>query len=149
MPLSSFNEVSKFGKKKKNLIFFEQAVLRRPRKKYRDIWIVTYLFLLQYYRISLFQPKKVKFKNQDWYFPHCYVNQLVSAFVTMNRIADLKLLRLQKKGCHTCPGCQIFILCEIHYYLCPHIFWVYYFSLSQCEVVLYSYYEKFLTVFTK
>ena len=33
MPLSSFNEVSKFGKKKKNLIFFEQAVLRRPRKK--------------------------------------------------------------------------------------------------------------------
>ena len=24
------------------------------------------------------------------------------------------------------------ILCEIHCYLCPHIFWVYYFSLSQC-----------------
>ena len=26
----------------------------------------------------------------------------------------------------------IFILCEIHYYFCPHIFRVYYFSLSHC-----------------
>ena len=25
-----------------------------------------------------------------------------------------------------------FILCEIYGYLCPHIFWVYYFSLNQC-----------------
>ena len=33
------------------------------------------------------------------------------------------------------PACQLFILCEIHCYFCPHIFWVYYFSLSQC--VLY------------
>ena len=31
-----------------------------------------------------------------------------------------------------CPGCRIFILCEIHCYFCPHIFGVYYFSLSQC-----------------
>ena len=31
-----------------------------------------------------------------------------------------------------CPGFRIFILCEIHCYLCPHIFWVYHFSLSQC-----------------
>ena len=28
--------------------------------------------------------------------------------------------------------CLIFILYEIHCYFCPHIFWVYYFSLSQC-----------------
>ena len=31
-----------------------------------------------------------------------------------------------------CPGCRIFILCEIHCYFCPHIFGVYYFSISQC-----------------
>ena len=30
-----------------------------------------------------------------------------------------------------CPGCRISILCEIHCYLYPHIFWVHYFSLSQ------------------
>ena len=30
------------------------------------------------------------------------------------------------------PGCRIFILFEIHCYFCPHIFWVYHFSLSQC-----------------
>ena len=30
------------------------------------------------------------------------------------------------------PGCQIFILCEIHCYWSAHIFWVHYFSLSQC-----------------
>ena len=30
-----------------------------------------------------------------------------------------------------CPGCQIFISLEIHCYLCPHIFWVYYFSIRQ------------------
>ena len=35
-----------------------------------------------------------------------------------------------------CLGCRIFILCEIHCYLCPHIFWVYYFSLSQCVVLV-------------
>ena len=34
-----------------------------------------------------------------------------------------------------CPGCRIFILCEIHCYLCPHIFWVYYFNFSQCVLV--------------
>ena len=32
-----------------------------------------------------------------------------------------------------CHGCRLFISCEIHYYLCPQIFWVYYFSLRQCE----------------
>ena len=32
-----------------------------------------------------------------------------------------------------CPGCRIFILCEIHCYLSAHIFGVYYFKLSQCE----------------
>ena len=32
-----------------------------------------------------------------------------------------------------CHWCRIFILCEIHCYFCPQIFWVYYFSLSQCE----------------
>ena len=37
-----------------------------------------------------------------------------------------------------CLGCQIFILCEIHCYLCPHIFWLYYFSLSQCVLWLTS-----------
>ena len=31
-----------------------------------------------------------------------------------------------------CPGCRIFILCEIHCYFCPHIFCVNHFSLSQC-----------------
>ena len=31
-----------------------------------------------------------------------------------------------------CCGCQKFILCEIYCYLCPQIFWVHYFSLSQC-----------------
>ena len=34
-----------------------------------------------------------------------------------------------------CHGCRLFfILCEIHCYFCPHIFWVYYFSLIQCSV---------------
>ena len=32
-----------------------------------------------------------------------------------------------------CHGCQYFILCEIHCYLCPHIFWIYYFSLSHSD----------------
>ena len=32
-----------------------------------------------------------------------------------------------------CHECRLFILCEIHCYFCPHIFWVYYFSLSQCD----------------
>ena len=32
-----------------------------------------------------------------------------------------------------CPGCWIFILCEIHRYFYHHIFLVYNFSLSQCE----------------
>ena len=31
-----------------------------------------------------------------------------------------------------CHGCPLFILCESHFYLCPHIFWVYHFSLSKC-----------------
>ena len=31
-------------------------------------------------------------------------------------------------------GCRLFILCEIHCYLCPHIFRVYYFSLSLCAM---------------
>ena len=31
-----------------------------------------------------------------------------------------------------CHGYRLFILCELHCYLCPHIFWVYYFGLSQC-----------------
>ena len=31
-----------------------------------------------------------------------------------------------------CLGCQIFILCAIHCYFCPHIFWVYYSCLSHC-----------------
>ena len=31
-----------------------------------------------------------------------------------------------------CHRCRLFISCEIHCYFCPHIFWVYYFSLSQC-----------------
>ena len=30
-----------------------------------------------------------------------------------------------------CHGCRLFILCEIHRYFCPHIFWLCYFSLSQ------------------
>ena len=34
-----------------------------------------------------------------------------------------------------CHGCRIFILCEIHCYFCPHIFWVYYFSLRQCDSI--------------
>ena len=29
------------------------------------------------------------------------------------------------------------MLCEIYCYWCPHIFWVYYFSLSQCVLLLY------------
>ena len=33
-----------------------------------------------------------------------------------------------------CHGCSIFILCEIHCYFCPHILWVYYFRLSQCDL---------------
>ena len=33
-------------------------------------------------------------------------------------------------------GCRLFILCEIRCYFCPYIFWVYYFSLSQCVLVL-------------
>ena len=32
-----------------------------------------------------------------------------------------------------CHRCRIFILCEIHCYFCPHILWIYYFCLSQCE----------------
>ena len=35
-------------------------------------------------------------------------------------------------------GCRLFILCEIHCYLCPHIFWVYYFSLSQSAPAAFS-----------
>ena len=31
-----------------------------------------------------------------------------------------------------CHWCRLFILCEIHCCLCPHIFWVYYFIFSQC-----------------
>ena len=31
-----------------------------------------------------------------------------------------------------CHGCLIFILCEIHCYQSAHIFWLYYFSFSQC-----------------
>ena len=31
-----------------------------------------------------------------------------------------------------CYRCRLFILCEVHCYFWPHIFWVYYFSLSQC-----------------
>ena len=42
--------------------------------------------------------------------------------------------RLPPVGENSGPGCQMFMLCEIHCYFCPHIFWVYYFSLSQCDV---------------
>ena len=31
----------------------------------------------------------------------------------------------------------IFILCENYCYFCPHIFWVYYFSLSQCGIAMF------------
>ena len=41
-----------------------------------------------------------------------------------------------------CPGCWIFILCEIHCYLCPHIFWVYHFSLRQCETIRIAYFKN-------
>ena len=41
-----------------------------------------------------------------------------------------------------CPGCRIFILCEIYCYLCPHIFWVYYFSLSQWSFYCLSFKEQ-------
>ena len=34
-----------------------------------------------------------------------------------------------------CHGCRLSILCEIHCYLDPHILWVYYFSLSQCDIL--------------
>ena len=33
--------------------------------------------------------------------------------------------------------CRLFISCEIHCYMCPHIFWVYHFSLSQCDCALF------------
>ena len=37
-----------------------------------------------------------------------------------------------------CHVCRIFILCEIHCYFCSHIFWVYYFGLSQCDCAFAS-----------
>ena len=49
-------------------------------------------------------------------------------------LAVLFILQLQNvsQDFH-CPWCRILNLCEIHCYLCPNIFWVYYFSHSQCE----------------
>ena len=35
-----------------------------------------------------------------------------------------------------CPGCRKFFLCEIHCYLCHHIFWVYYFSLNTQSCII-------------
>ena len=46
---------------------------------------------------------------------------------------------------HPCHGCRIFILCEIHCYWSAHIFWVYYFSLSQCDAELKVFFISLLT----
>ena len=46
-----------------------------------------------------------------------------------------------------CNGCRTFILCEIHCYVCPQIFWVYYFSLSQCEQYVHMQPERTQSVF--
>ena len=49
-----------------------------------------------------------------------------------------------------CSGCRILILCEIHCYVCPHIFGIYYFSLSQCDLLFRDHgrnsYNIFITI---
>ena len=67
---------------------------------------------------------------------HCQSNPFTSKLGQIGQIGSAVQL-VAPKGLagfwfFNCHGCRIFILCEIHCYFCPHIFCVYYFSLSQC-----------------
>ena len=80
--------------------------------------------------------KKSKFWEPFWSHQHCQFCQFGQILRQMGRICSAVQLvapkRLPDFHFFNCPGFRIFILCEIHCYLCPHIFWVYHFSLSQC-----------------
>ena len=87
--------------------------------------------------------KKIKILEATGYQQYSTANPFTSKLGQMGQISSLAgTFKTASRIFINYLGCQTFILCEIHCYLCPHIFWVYYFSLSQCvEIFIYQIFQ--------
>ena len=99
------------------------------------------------YKINIRKPTTIEKISQEPFWSYQLKSTANSAHLSQNQAKLAKSAVLfswqLQNGSHnfdffSCHGCPLFILCEIHCFLCLHIFWVYYFSLSQCEIGVQS-----------